>query len=235
MKRVLAILALVLAMAASSIPASAQEGGEEPPWFVMTLRPAFGSGSGSMNMEWEAYGGTLNLEDELTLGGVGHAALIPEAFFMPTAKRGFTITASLPFGGGSGKVDSDVVFEDNDFAYRFFFLNLGLGYQFYFGPEKRANLALLSHVGGGRTQFQVEDANGETATSKALGAWDFDLSIGSWYRFPSNFVLGGSLDYWVMGFSGEAGESDDGVVDATVTSGGVGIMRLNGVIGWAFQ
>ncbi|MCL4233644.1 MAG: hypothetical protein KJ042_03890 [Deltaproteobacteria bacterium] len=203
-----------------------------PPWCVLSIRPAMGGGAGSMTTEWDVYDGTLNFEEAVEITGVSHTALIPEAFFMPTAGRGFTISASLPFGGGSGTATSDNIFRDYDFAYRFVFLNVGLGYQFYFGAEKRANLALMSHLGFGRTQFTV-DFPGDTATSKALGGGDFDLSVGSWYRFRGGFTLGGSLDYWVLTFSGDAG--DEGPIATTVSNGGMGGVRLNALIGYGFE
>lgn len=216
-----------LAQEMATTPASAL-----PPWCVLAIRPAMGGGAGSMTTEWDVYDGTLNFEEAVEITGVSHTALIPEAFFMPTAGRGFTISASLPFGGGNGTATSDNIFRDYDFAYRFVFLNLGLGYQFYFGAEKRANLALMSHLGFGRTQFTV-DFPGDTATSKALGGGDFDISVGSWYRFRGGFTLGGSLDYWVITFSGDAG--DEGPIATTVSNGGMGGARLNALIGYSFE
>jgi len=235
----------------------------ELPWCVLTGRLALGGGGGTATFHWDTFGGmeSFDYEEKNVSMSVGQLAIIPEAFFMPTRARHFIISASLPFGGGGGKMGrsreltngdfpaqpggveigarvgnrtlspGDRIFDGEKIGYRFWFLNLGLGYQWFFGAQQRTNLFLMSHFGPGRTQWTI-DYHGDTRTSNTLSAWDFDISVGSWHRWSNNFVLGGSLDLWWMGYQGKAGDSD--IVD-TYMRGGLFTPRLSLIAGYAFK
>lgn len=204
------------------------------PWFVMTARPVIGGGAGSMEFHWEGFAGLLDYNEEVNIVGANYASIIPEAFFMPTRGRHFIISASLPLGWGRGAFedtdDPDKVIDGENFSYFSWFLTLGLGYQWYFGAEQRTNLFLMGHLGGGRFRFATEYA-GETYSSDPMRAWYFDASVGSTHRFRNGFVLGGSLDFSTISFDGEAGGDD--FFDVEV-AGGLGLFRLNALLGYAW-
>ncbi len=202
------------------------------PWMVLTGRLAFGGGAGSFEGEWDFMNSTTNYKEDVDMEGVGHSAFIPEVFFMPTKARQFIISASIPMGSGNGTLDSDVVFQEDDFSYGFTFVNLGLGYQWFFGELEKTNLMLMTHMGSGRYWMRIEpDDFRDERTTRAMKAWDFDLSVGSFHRFNNRVVLGGTLDYWAIGFNDRAGSKD--YVDA-YANGGLAGMRLNFLAGYAF-
>ncbi|MBZ0270694.1 hypothetical protein K8I61_01555 [bacterium] len=220
------------APAGAGSPHAATASTDKLPWFVMAGRLAFGGGGGSMNVEWEAYDGLIDYDEDVDFSA-GQAALGAEAFFMPTRGRHFIISGSLLFVGGGGELgEGDRVFDGEAMSYSAWFLNLGLGYQWFFGAEERINLFLMSHLGPGQFQMTV-DFPDEERTTEVLPAWDFDISAGTWYRFPSHFVLGGSLDFYSIGFGGDAGS--EGAWDATIRDGGMGGARLNLIIGGSFH
>jgi hypothetical protein len=160
--------------------------------------------------------------------------IIPEAFFMPTHDRNFIISASLPFSWGSGKFaeadDPSKVIDGDKLGINYWSLVLGLGYQWYFGEQKRTNLFLMGHLGGGRLRFAVSHDN-DDYVSDSLPMMYFDASIGSSYRFDSNFVLGGSLDFAAIGFNGRGGDGPFMDVDV---EGRLGMTRLNVLLGYAW-
>ncbi len=204
----------------------------ERPWCVLVGRLAFGGGAGSFSGEWDFMNNTVNYEEDVDMESVSHSAFIPEVFFMPTKARQFIISASIPMGSGNGKLDSDFVFQDDDFNYGFTFANLGLGYQWFFGQLEKTNLMLMTHFGRGRYWMRIEpnDMRDERKT-RAMKAWDFDLSIGSFHRFDNRFVFGATLDYWALGFDDQAGSED---YVNTYAKGGLAGMRLNLLAGYAF-
>jgi len=201
---------------------------------------AFGGGSGSMDWHWNALAGLVDYEESVNFA-VGGMSIIPEAFFMPTRGRHFLISASLPITMGRGTfAESDSASIDGEqrgeiidgekFTYLNYALALGLGYQWYFGAEQRTNLILMSHIGFGRFQFAME-WEGDRYNSDPLNSGMFDVSVGASHRFENNFVLGGTLDFWFQRFSGQAGEEDFLDVDV---AGGMGQVRLNALLGYAF-
>ncbi|MCZ7586553.1 MAG: hypothetical protein M5R36_26235 [Deltaproteobacteria bacterium] len=135
---------------AAAVPAPPAVAPNPLPWFVMTGRLAFGGGSGSATFDWESFNGLASHEEEnVPVKNLGHGAIYPEAFFMPTKARRFIISASLPMGGGSGTMGQsdklksgddvigarteqgvlepgDRIFDGEDVSYNFIFLNLGL-------------------------------------------------------------------------------------------------------------
>jgi hypothetical protein len=203
------------------------------PWCVLAGRLAFGGGQGSFNGEWDFMNNTKYYEEDVDMESVSHSAFIPEVFFMPTQARQFIISASIPMGSGQGKLDSDFVFQDDDFNYGFTFFNLGLGYQWFFGPLEKTNLMLMTHLGSGRFWMRIEptDDMRDERKTRAMKAWDFDLSIGSFHRFDNRFVFGATLDYWALGFNDQAGSED---YVNTYAKGGLAGMRLNLLAGYAF-
>ncbi|NLH47658.1 MAG: hypothetical protein GX444_03535 [Myxococcales bacterium] len=219
--------------AAAPAPAGIQKQ-VELPWFIMTVKPIFGGGAGSVDFEWELNNRAAEHDETVNFRGVGYLGLSPEAFFMPTKGRHFVISASLPLISGTGKfaeTDDPAKRIDGDkLRFNAIHLALGLGYQWYFGAEQRTNLMLLSHLGGGTFRYAVEH-DGEEYVSDPLRSWYFDISIGSTHRFANNFILGGSLDFSNLGFSGQS--ADDEFLDA-YTEGGLGSMRLNAILGYAF-
>jgi len=244
MKKTLAVVSLLmLAILVVPLLAFAQDQPAAPapepaaqaivPWCVLAARPVLGGGRGSAEFHWEAFGGLSDYDEEVDITGMGYLSIIPEAFFMPTSGRRFIISASLPIGGGTGtfeKTDDGRVFDEEKFRYRTIFVNLGLGYQWYFGLEQRTNLFLMTHLGYGGYRFSVE-YDDEDYTSDWLRSGYFDISVGSSYRFDNNLVLGGSLDLSGFSFTGEAGEED--FIDVDV-DGGASFIRLNFLIGYAF-
>lgn len=206
----------------------------ELPWFIMTAKPIFGGGAGSVKFTWDTLGGVRDYDETANYRGAGYVGLAPEAFFMPTQGRHFIISASLPLISGSTKFaetdDPDKVIDGDKLRFNAVHLLLGLGYQWYFGAEQRTNLMLLSHLGGGTYRFAIEH-EGDESVSDPLRSWYFDISIGSTHRFANNFILGGSLDLSNIGFSGQAG--NDEFLDV-YADGGLASMRLNAILGYAF-
>ncbi|MCB1153198.1 hypothetical protein KDL45_06075 [bacterium] len=205
------------------------------PWFVMTGRIALGGGSGTAEYDWdvnfiEDLVGDVGGKETVDIEDLSHGAFIAEAFFMPTKARHFILSAALSLGGGNGTAVSNDVFDDEDYSYVFRTLSVGLGYQWFFGPKKNTNLFAMTHLGWGAYAFTV-NFRGAEETSRAMGAFTYDLSVGSWHRFDSGFTLGGSLDYWALSYSGRAG--DGGIIDTEV-NGSQYAVRLNALAGWSW-
>ncbi len=78
--------------------------------------------------------------------------------------------------------------------------------------------------------FDPSDDRNEAKT-QPLQAWEFDMSIGGLHRYDNRFILGGSVDMWFMGFSGDVGSQ--GYLDGSV-SGVINGFRLNLMTGYAF-
>ena len=225
-------LTIAPAMAQDNAPAADDAANANRPWFVMAARPVIAGGAGSIQFNWEAFGGLADYDEEADFSA-GYMTIIPEAFFMPTQARQFIISASLPLAFGSGtfeETDDKKVIDGESFRFFSWHIAVGLGYQWFFGTEERTNLFLMSHLGGGRYRISIE-YNDEEYTSDPLRSWYVDLSVGSTHRFENNFVLGGSLDLGVTGFSGEAGGDDFMDVDV---NGGFNAIRFNLLAGYAF-
>ena len=229
---VLNCLTIAPASAQDNSPAAVVDSGHENrPWFIMAARPVIAGGAGSIQFNWEAFGGLADYDEEADFSA-GYMTIIPEAFFMPTQARQFIISASLPLAFGSGtfeETDDKKVIDGESFRFFSWHIAVGLGYQWFFGTEERTNLFLMSHLGGGRYRISIE-YNDEEYTSDPLRSWYVDLSIGSTHRFENNFVLGGSLDLGVTGFAGEAGGDDFMDVDV---NGGFNAIRFNPLTGYA--
>lgn len=225
----LTITGLILLTSAGVAPA------QEAPWFVMSVRPVFAGGrSGAMTFNWKALGGLVDIEEDLRVKSTSYFAIQPEAFFMPTAGRGFIISASLPIGFGSGRFEetggTEHIINEDEFNFLMWHLTVGLGYQWYFGMEKRTTLLLMSHLGLGGFRIGVKTID-EDGSTDMLGSLQSDISIGSTYRFISTFTLGGTLDFSYVGFSGETEGDEYWEVE---TAGNLGFLRLNALLGWAF-
>ncbi|MDP8222253.1 MAG: hypothetical protein P9L99_02750 [Candidatus Lernaella stagnicola] len=222
------LAAFLVILAAWPMTAAAQS---EQPWFVMTFRPEVAAGFGNMTLEWDSFGGLLDYKEEAAIESVSAWGLTPEAFFMPTSGRHFIISATGMFGGGNGRFEEEAgeVIDGEDLRFSYWHLAVGLGGQWFLGAAERTNLYLMAHLGGGRMRFSV-DYEDEDATSDPLGAGYFDATIGSTYRFASNFVLGGSLALANQRFAGTADSGDFWNVN---TSGSLLTTKLSLVLGFA--
>jgi len=208
---------------------------QEAPWFVMSVRPVLaGSRSGSMTFNWQALGGLVDIEEDVDVASAGYFAIQPEALFMPTAGRGFIISAALPLAGGGGRFaetgGAGRVINEDVFNFVMWHLMLGLGYQWYFGMDRRTTLMLMSHAGVGTFKIGVKTVDEDGATDP-LASMQADISVGSTYRFACNFTIGGSLDISYVGFSGETEGEEYWEVE---TAGGMTFLRLNALLGWSF-
>nr|HPM78939.1 hypothetical protein [bacterium] len=105
---VLCSLTIASATAQDNPPAGGDAAHANRPWFIMAARPVLAGGAGSIQFNWEAFGGLADYDEDADFNA-GYMTIIPEAFFMPTKARQFIISASLPlaFGNGAFKETDD--------------------------------------------------------------------------------------------------------------------------------
>ncbi len=221
------------------------------PWCLLTARLAYGVGSGSFIGDWNFEGDSESndrvnppadsddprsepvhdFHDEtVEMKSIDQYAIYPEVFFMPTKGRRFTVSLSSPMGGGSGELIG-YVFHNFKFRYQFFLIKAGLGYQWFANTSKSTSFMLLSHFGGGQFWMFIEpNDDRNNAKTLPLQAWEFDISIAVLHRLDNRFILGGSLEMWLMKFSGDVGSG--GYLDGSV-SGYLEGFRANLMAGYA--
>jgi hypothetical protein len=226
---------IVLILMASTLvifaTASAQERHSTLPWFMITIRPEIGSGSGKVDLNWNSVGGFADYEEKPAIQGAGWGGLAIEPFFMPTKGRQFIVSPLLSFGRGSGKFSNEgPIVDGQDMTYSQWVLAVGLGYQWYFGATQATNLYLMGHFGGGRITLAVDENGWESSDPMAL--WYLDVTIGSMHRWENGFLLGGALILNGESFSGSTGAGDFWDVEAT---GNIQMWRLGLMLGYAMK
>ena len=232
MKRLAIIILITMASTLLIVAAaSAQETHQTLPWFMITVRPEFGGGSGNVDLKWSSIGGYANHEEKPAIQGVGWGGLAVEPFFMPTKGRGFIVSPLLSFGRGTGKFSSvGPIIDGQNMTFSQWVLAVGLGYQWYFGATKATNLYLMGHLGGGRITLSVDDNGWDSSDPMALGY--LDVTIGSMHRWENGFLLGGALIFSGESFSGSTSAGNFWDVDA---SGQIQMWRLGLMLGYAMK